>query len=201
VHECRNLFSEGEFYASWKNGFTPAGFPGDVPAVLSLASGHRSDVLYWATGEPYESIMVPEEVFMRFYDTWIVADDVKTGMLGIFTDQDEFIGITDYREMDIRSQSAILGIMIGDKRHWGQDYGTDAVRVMCRFLFRRFGLNRIQLDTWDGNERAVHVFMKAGFQIEGRLRQAEQVRGFGVTALSWGSSRSNLKTPNRDHDI
>ncbi|MFJ7768600.1 GNAT family N-acetyltransferase [Streptomyces sp. NPDC097107] len=39
-------------------------------------------------------------------------------------------------------------------------------------LFGAYGLNRLELDTWSGNERAVRSFTKLGFQEEGRLRSA-----------------------------
>ena len=51
------------------------------------------------------------------------------------------------------------------------------VRTLCKFLFQRFALSRIQLDTWDGNARTIRSYEKAGFQIEGRLRKATLVKG------------------------
>jgi RimJ/RimL family protein N-acetyltransferase len=70
------------------------------------------------------------------------------------------------------NREAILGIAIGDRSYWDGGYGTDAMRVLCRFGFDMMNLHRIQLDVYEGNERAIHVYEKVGFQVEGRRREA-----------------------------
>ena len=70
------------------------------------------------------------------------------------------------------SRSASLGIALGDKDCWDGGYGTDAMRVGCRFGFEMMNLHRIQLDVYPENERAVHCYEKVGFVIEGRTRDA-----------------------------
>ncbi|MGE3076992.1 MAG: GNAT family N-acetyltransferase [Dehalococcoidia bacterium] len=70
------------------------------------------------------------------------------------------------------NRSAVLGIAIGDKEFWDGGYGTDAMRTLCRFGFEMMSLHRIQLDVYDGNARARHVYEKIGFQLEVTKRQA-----------------------------
>lgn len=70
------------------------------------------------------------------------------------------------------NRSATLGIAIGDKAAWDGGYGTDAMRVLCRFGFDHMNLHRIQLEVYEGNERARHVYEKVGFVLEGTKRQA-----------------------------
>ena len=72
----------------------------------------------------------------------------------------------------IENRSASLGIALGDKDCWGGGYGTDTMRVACRFGFEMMNLNRIHLDVYPENERAVHCYEKVGFVIEGRTRDA-----------------------------
>ena len=95
--------------------------------------------MYWAAGEAHQSSLVPEEAFMSRFDQAILTDrHQESGILGIFTESGVFIGEVSYRDMDVVAGTAVLGIMIGDKSYWGQGYGTDAVRTLCRFLFDRF---------------------------------------------------------------
>jgi len=149
--------------------------------------------MYWGTGEPYMSSIIPEDAFMKQYETIILEDHHReSGMMGIFTESDEFIGEVSYREMDLVARTAVLGIMIGDKNFWGRGYGTDAVRTMCHFLFQRFQLRRIQLDTWSGNERAIKSYLKVGFQVEGTLRQATLVKGIPTDQVVMGLLRSEF---------
>lgn len=70
------------------------------------------------------------------------------------------------------NRSATLGIAIGDKAYWNGGYGTDAMRVLCRFGFEHMNLHRIQLEVYEGNDRAKHVYEKIGFVLEGTRRQA-----------------------------
>lgn len=151
------------------------------------------EVMYWGVGDAYGSSMVPEDAFMKQYETVILEDNHReSGMFGIFTESDEFIGEVSYREMDVVSGTAVLGIMIGEKDFWGRGYGTDAVRTMCQFLFRRFRLRRIQLDTWSGNERAVKSYLKVGFRLEGTLREATMVNGIPTDQIVMGLLRTDF---------
>ena len=41
--------------------------------------------MYWATGEPYQSSLIPEDAFMQRFDRVILANGHhESGMLGIF---------------------------------------------------------------------------------------------------------------------
>jgi RimJ/RimL family protein N-acetyltransferase len=70
------------------------------------------------------------------------------------------------------NRSAILGIAIGDKSAWDGGYGTDTMRVLCRFGFEHMNLHRITLEVYAGNERAKHVYEKVGFKVEACRREA-----------------------------
>lgn len=70
------------------------------------------------------------------------------------------------------NRNAVLGIAIGDKAFWDGGYGTDVMRTLCRFGFELMNLHRIQLDVFDGNDRAIHVYEKLGFKLEVTKRQA-----------------------------
>ena len=61
--------------------------------------------------------------------------------------------------------------MIGEKECWGRGYGTDALRTLVRFGFEEMNLNRIALDVYDFNERAIASYLKTGFAEEGRRRK------------------------------
>ena len=55
---------------------------------------------------------------------------------------------------------------IGIKGH-----GTDAIRILIRFIFEQMNINKIKLNVYEFNERAVRCYEKCGFKKEGRLRQ------------------------------
>lgn len=80
------------------------------------------------------------------------------------------IGVTDL-SVNWTHQDAYFGIGIGARADWGQGYGSDATRVIARFGFEELNLHRITLNVFEYNLRAIHVYEKLGFVVEGRLRQ------------------------------
>lgn len=83
------------------------------------------------------------------------------------------IGSLAFNEIDWRNRAAELGILIGDKSCWNQGYGTEAVRLLVKHGFETLNLNRIYLQVFASNPRAIRAYEKAGFIHEGRKRQAE----------------------------
>lgn len=82
-----------------------------------------------------------------------------------------YIGQIDLHQIDYRNRSAALGIVIGKKEHLGKGYGTEAVELLQKFVFRTLGLNRLELDLFEYNERAYRCYLKCGFKEEGRMRK------------------------------
>lgn len=82
------------------------------------------------------------------------------------------IGNVGLHKVDWKNRTAVLGIVLGEKTHWGQGYGTDATRTMLRFAFRELNLHRVELEVFEFNPRAARCYEKAGFQREGTRRQS-----------------------------
>ena len=81
------------------------------------------------------------------------------------------IGDCGFNEVSWISRSAELGIVIGEKRFWSQGYGGDALRLLLRYGFNLLNLNRIFLEVYQNNLRAVRSYEKVGFVHEGRKRE------------------------------
>lgn len=82
------------------------------------------------------------------------------------------IGNVGLHDLDFKNRRAAFGISIGDKAYWGKGYGTDATRTIVKYGFEQLGLNRIELEVYDFNPRAIRAYEKAGFQRDGIRRQA-----------------------------
>ncbi len=85
---------------------------------------------------------------------------------------DEPIGVTALVRIDWVGRMATFYIAIADKKNWSQGFGSEATRMIIDYAFTTLNLNRIQLHVSKENEAAVHAYQKAGYQIEGTLRQA-----------------------------
>jgi RimJ/RimL family protein N-acetyltransferase len=81
-------------------------------------------------------------------------------------------------------RAAELGIFIGEKSFWDRGFGTDAMKTLVRFGFDEMNLNRIELTVFDFNHRAIRVYEKIGFEVEGTLREAHYQNGAYVDMIA-----------------
>jgi RimJ/RimL family protein N-acetyltransferase len=84
---------------------------------------------------------------------------------------DRLIGFTHLEVNDWPQRHAWLAIGIGLPQDWGQGYGTDAMHVLMRYGFAELNLERLTLNVFEYNERAIRSYLKAGFVVEGRQRE------------------------------
>lgn len=91
----------------------------------------------------------------------------------------------------LRRRHAIgLGIGIG-KAVQGRGIGTALMNALLDYADRWAGILRIELTVWADNERAIALYRKSGFEIEGRLRAYGLRDGRFVDALSMARLHPN----------
>ncbi len=87
------------------------------------------------------------------------------------------IGTIFLRNVDKVNGSGVVGIFIGDRRYLGKGFGTDALNALVDFGFGELRLERIELEVFDYNSRAIRSYEKAGFQTDAVLRRSRFHRG------------------------
>lgn len=87
-------------------------------------------------------------------------------------DTGAYIGNIGLYDLDWKNRNAEYAILIGDRPSWGQGFGLDATHALLGFAFGELGLHRIYLKVLAHHDRAIRLYQKAGFQEEGRLRDA-----------------------------
>ena len=92
-------------------------------------------------------------------------------------ESDLTIGTVFLRSVDKVNGSGVVGIFLGDRRYLGQGYGTDALNALVDFGIGELRLERIELEVFDFNERAIKSYVKAGFKTDAILRRARFHRG------------------------
>lgn len=97
------------------------------------------------------------------------ADEVSLAIC--ITASDKHIGNIYLRQISMIAQHAEMQILIGDTKERGKGYGASALRQLLSYAFYDIGLNRVYLYVLAGNDAAIRSYEKAGFSIEGTLRQ------------------------------
>jgi RimJ/RimL family protein N-acetyltransferase len=165
--------------------------------VASDAADHirwRNDaeVAFWATAGDIRFWPVAAAAVDRWFtDKLPLVDPLSDGVFAVDLLDGRHIGIADYRDVDSVTRSCTVGITIGEKDLWGQGFGSEALRLLIRYLFDHLNLHRVQLDTWSGNERAMRSFARIGFREEGRLRDAVWGPGRYFDSVVMGLLRSD----------
>lgn len=99
---------------------------------------------------------VPDEIFFAIHD---LQDNAVIGFVGLFN-------------LYKLHGDALVAIALGERKYWGNGYGTDAMRVLQRYAFMELNLRRVGLIVFGYNPRAIRSYKKAGFISEGKVRGA-----------------------------
>jgi RimJ/RimL family protein N-acetyltransferase len=144
-----NSEKDAELLAQWSRDSDYLRLLDTDPALPRSVKRSKEDILKWVEHEQPNSL----QFMIR-----VQADNRLIGFVGLdgilWTHGDAFVGIG-----------------IGDRAHWDKGYGTDAMRVILRYAFTELNLHRVSLDVFEYNPRAIRSYEKAGFVVEGRLRQ------------------------------
>ena len=100
------------------------------------------------------------------------------------------VGNVSFFNLNAHDRSAEIGIFIGEKKFWDQGYGTESMRLMLQHGFEDLNLNRIYLRVYETNPRGMRAYEKAGFILEGRLRQDRFLDGKYIDVLLMSVVRS-----------
>ncbi|MBO8139736.1 MAG: GNAT family N-acetyltransferase [Thermosipho sp. (in: Bacteria)] len=126
----------------------------------------------------YLALVFPINKYME--ENWLKndANNFNTVTLGIeVKDKNLLVGSTGLNNIDWINRQAEFGIGIFDKNYWNKGLGTEATKLVLKYAFEYLNLNRVYLKTYEYNKRAIRVYEKCGFLLEGKERQAKYLKG------------------------
>lgn len=117
---------------------------------------------------------------------------------GVETLDGRHIGGTTLRRFERWSRQAEFAIAIGEADFRGKGYGSEVTALMVDFAFGRLNLNRVWLTVNVQNGAGIKAYQKAGFQIEGTLRENVYAGGrywdshiMGALRRDWAAGNAN----------
>jgi RimJ/RimL family protein N-acetyltransferase len=133
----------------------------------------------------------------RFFLSRVVGPDSLALAIHV-RETGRLVGTCAFSQLDADNGSALFHITIGETDAWGLGYGTEATRLMLRHAFDTLGLHRISLSVFEFNERAIRAYVRCGFVVEGRAREAIWREGrrwdeltMSILAREWTALRRN----------
>lgn len=83
---------------------------------------------------------------------------------------DNLIGGCVIKNIDFKNSTCKAGFFI-DERYWGYGYGKEAVKLIERFVFFELNIQKIKLEVVSDNIRALKLYKKLGYTVEGNLKK------------------------------
>lgn len=118
----------------------------------------------------FQSIKTPQQI-----DQWFAATLQQANILNVgiyWKETNALIGYAGLSNLSATNRSAEYFIFIGEKAAWRKGIGTAVTKEILHLGFTNHHLNRIMLTVSESNTGGLKAYTKAGFVMEGRLRQA-----------------------------
>jgi len=164
--------------------------PDDLPGVVRW---YRDPEIARLTR--YQTRQMTQAEIERFFEVRMLAVDALAYTIVELPDWRQ-IGFTTFSALDPDNGSVMFHITVGERDAWGRGLGTETTSLMLAHAFERLALHRVGLTVFSYNVRAIRAYEKAGFRIEGRLRDAIMRDGryfdevqMGVLANEWLEAR------------
>lgn len=93
---------------------------------------------------------------------------------------DEEIGTIGYDLLDKERDRVVLDIWMRAGKYCGLGYGTDAIKTLCEYIHKTYGINNFIISPSARNKRAIASYKKAGFKYISAISKAEQIDEFGI---------------------
>jgi RimJ/RimL family protein N-acetyltransferase len=105
------------------------------------------------------------------------------------------IGRTNLHRINHAHRVAHFGLLIGERDCWGRGYGTEATRLVLAYAFAQLNLHNVALEVFADNERAIRAYLRAGFAVAGRRREAHRRDGRVVDVVLMDCVATELVCP------
>ncbi len=96
-------------------------------------------------------------------------DPTQLNLAIVLNKSAKHIGNVSLSSINSKDQSAELGILIGEKSHWGQGHGRESIQLLVNFAFTELNLHRIYLRVDASHTAGIKCYTHCGFVQEGRL--------------------------------
>lgn len=164
----------------------------DNPEVMAEAYAH------WTRDSEYFRLLDSSAAQLwsvNKFKEWLKKDLEKPVQTEIFfsiraLDDDRLLGFIGLGGIQWSQGDAWVAIGIGERQDWGMGYGTDAMRLILDYAFRELNLHRVSLDVFSYNPRAIRSYEKAGFKVEGRVKNTLLREGQRYDEVFMGILRS-----------
>lgn len=135
----------------------------------------------------------PEQSTEAYLDAALEGNSDSKGFVIADPSTEAYIGQLGLDSIDWKNRVGRVGIVIGSTEQMGRGYGTEAMKLLVNFAFLEMNLNRLELEVYDFNVRAIRSYLSCGFVQEGRLRERIYKNGRYHDVIQMGILKTDWK--------
>lgn len=180
-----------------------------LQGTLVMLREYRSEDLSWMRQwvNDREIVMHLSDIFLyphalesteAYLDAMLDGSSDSRGFVIADPVTEAYIGQVNLDSIDWKNRVGKIGIVIGSTENHGRGYGTEAMKLLIDFAFLEMNLNRLELEVYDFNERAIRSYLNCGFIQEGRLRERQYKNGKYSDVIQMGILKSDWKKARGD---
>ncbi len=144
--------------------------------------------------EPFNEVQDIEEQYKYIEEC---EADEEGCYWSIETKNGTTIGTVALTEINEYHKIANLGIVIGDKNHWGKGVATEVITAIVAHAFEQLHLCRISAEVEEGNVGMIKVFKKVGFKQDGLLESARLKNTKRINVHHFGFVKPSCKVKSK----
>lgn len=162
---------------------------GEKTVIKGITKENSTDIYNWVNREELRNLtgtLYPVSEYE--HEEWIKRQTTSSDRkLFVIYDKenDRPIGSIGLKNIDTVSRNAELFICIGDSSA-PEGCGSDAVSTFVKYCFLHLNFHKIYLHVFESNPRAIRCYQKAGFKMEGELKEHHFQNGAYETVFVMG---------------
>jgi RimJ/RimL family protein N-acetyltransferase len=163
-----------------------------------LAREHLAATLRWITDERVRrGLLVGHDITAEGHGAWFAAlqEDRSQAVYAALADS-AHVGNFGYRLLSAQHASGELWMYVGPEHH-GHGLGKGMLEAGLAKGFEQHSLRKIYLRVHTGNARAIMLYARAGFSVEGVLAREELFGGEAVDMLRMALFRDDWESKRR----
>jgi len=128
---------------------------------------------------------------LRVFIAGMMEDPDNVFLAIVLLDGDRHIGNLKIGPINWRHRFADIGLLIGDKSCWGQNFGSEAIRLATDYAFDTLELHSLSAGVYDANIGSSKAFSKAGWQQQGLRKNRFLCKGEYLDQILMGIVRDD----------
>jgi diamine N-acetyltransferase len=146
--------------------------PEDLDFLYELENNEE----FWevsTTSTPYSRYVLKQYLENAHKDLY----EVKQLRLVICESKGETLGLIDLFDFDPKHRRAAVGIIIKNKSSRQKGFGTEALKLLCKYCFTHLQLHQLYANVGINNASSRVLFEKSGFRLTAQKKDWNLING------------------------